>query len=169
MNKPNCCESCWSLANYPNAFCVDVSCTCHTAPTNKETTPEWEDRWEGQSFVKVLKQAADFKAVQYEIMIKLLRKFIPELLAANDEAWSISMQENVDAAVATATAEAREESVNRVRDLTASSRRKYLNQVVARGSKDHLNDVWREGYNNALVDIEERLDIMFGARHSNGE
>lgn len=110
MNKPNCCDLCLMKIN--DGACLNAACTCH-APTNKETTPEWEDRWEGQSFVKVLKQAADFKAVQYEIMIKLLRKFIPELLATRDEAWSISMQENVDAAVATATAEAREAERNR--------------------------------------------------------
>ena len=71
-------------------------------------------------------------------------------------------QEQMAILIEKAFAAGREEAVARVRKHTAESRRKYLHQVVESGSQEHLNDVWREGYNNALVDLEERMDVMFG-------
>lgn len=47
MNKPNCCEECKVALDSPSMpatiwVCDDATCSCHTAPTNKETTPELE-------------------------------------------------------------------------------------------------------------------------------
>lgn len=72
------------------------------------------------------------------------------------------LQSFLDTQLSLAHAAGKAEIASKVRELTAHSRRKYLHQVVESGSPDHLNDVWREGYNNALVDIEERLNVMFG-------
>lgn len=52
------------------------------------------------------------------------------------------------------------ESIERAIEVLESKRRKYLHTVVAIGSQEHLNDTFREGYNQCIEDSSEALKTL---------
>lgn len=70
-HKRNCCV-------YPNGLGV-CGCTCHIVENSLPHTSKEEEireKWENQSFIKVLKQASDFSEEQYELVTRLLIPFV---------------------------------------------------------------------------------------------